>query len=443
MKKILLIISREYLTRVRKTSFWVLTIIVPILIALLYAIPIYLATKPAEKAIVLVVDETDLFQGNFQSSEDVSYRDAGGLDYAKRTLSNNDSIKAIVFIPARETTIPNDAFIYYHSTSPALNVQNDIDHQLQEILRSNILLDVHNISTEDYDLISNTKIKIRTQDLATGRDAFLSVKTLIGCLLAVLIYIVIVLFGSQVMMGVMEEKSNRIVEIIICSVKPFQLMMGKVVGIALVGITQLALWFVIGAISITGIQMSNAELFERAQKQHALSEIATKGSDATLQHDAAMQEIPIPEIVEGLTSINFGTIILAFACFFILGYLLYATLYAMVGSISDSDNDSQQFTIPITFLLLLSLILLPAMINEPGGRIATWLSIIPFTSPIAMMVRIPFGVPLWQVRLSIGLLIVAFIFCTWIAAKIYRRGILHHGNKVSYKDLWLWIRGRR
>lgn len=435
MHKILLVIKREYFTRVKKTSFWVLTIVVPILIAILYAIPILLASKPLEESHVLVVDESGIFTGQFQSDKYIKYHDAGSLDYAMDQLGHNDTMDAIVFIPARETTIPSDAFLYYLSNAPAMNVQSDVENQLQTILRNNILLDVHGISTDDYELLTHTKIHLRTQDIETGRDGFLEVKMAIGIALALLIFMTVFLFGSQVMRGVMEEKTSRIVEVIVCSVKPFQLMMGKIVGVALVGLTQCLLWLCLTGAAVVGIRACNSDLFDQAEASMQITEIATKGTAATEQLAAAQAAEPISELMQGLASINFPLIIGSFLFFFIFGYLLYASLFAAVGSLVDNDTDGQQFTLPISIPLILTMLLLPAMINEPSGSLSVWLSIIPFTSPVAMMFRIPFGVPIWQPVLSAVLLLATFPFCVWVASKIYKDGILRYGRKTTYRDL--------
>lgn len=444
MKKIFLVIQREYLTRIKKPSFWILTLVVPVLLAALYTIPILLATQPPDKATVMVADDTGLFIHSFQSSDHITYLQAGSLDYAKHCLSDSDNVEAIIYIPSRETTIPSDAFLYYRSNAPSMNVQIDVDQQLQTILRNNILLDVHNISADDYNLITNTKIKIHTQDLETGRDSFLEVKTVIGLVLALLIFVVIFVFGSQVMRGVMEEKTSRIVEIIVCSVRPFQLMMGKVVGIGLVGLTQFALWALITAGVLTGIQITHADLFEQAQQQHqGISELATKGTDATLQMQQAQTTVAIPELVEGLVSINFGLILPMFLFYFVFSYLLYSSLFAAVGAVADNETDSQQFTLPLTLPLILSFMLIPAIMNQPSGPLATWLSIIPLTSPVVMMFRLPFGVPVTEAVASMTLLILAFPLFTWIAARIYRTGILLYGKKITWGSLLRWITGSK
>ena len=451
MNKILLVIQREYLTRVKKPSFWILTLVVPILLAGVYAIPIILASRPLEHANVLVVDDSGLFQGQFRSGRDITYHEAGSIDYARRQLEQTDTLDAIVYIPARETTLPRDAYLYYRTDAPSMTVQGDVNSQLQEILRNRILLDVHGLTPDDYTMLISTHIKLRTQDIETGRDSFLQVKIALGVILAMLVFIAVFMFGSQVMRGVMEEKTSRIVEVIVCSVKPFQLMMGKVVGIGLVGLTQFALWVILSAVAVTGVQLTNADLFEQVAQRNSHTEIASKGSEATTQYQTAQYQAAqyeagegidnsLQDLIQGLTDINYGLIILLFIFYFVFGYLLYASLFAAAGSLVDNDTDSQQFTLPLTVPLLLAMLLLPAMINEPSGNISTWLSLIPFTSPVAMLLRIPFGVPVWQVVLSMLLLLATFPLCIWAAAKIYRSAILRYGQKTTWRDVWHLIK---
>lgn len=440
MNKIFLVIQREYLTRAKKPSFWILTILVPILLAALYAVPVLLAVKPVKTARVLVVDDTQLFAHAFQNSEVVAYSDAASLEEAEAMLANNDSLAAIVYIPKRETTIPGDAFLYYRKDAPNIDVQNDVNRQLQEILRNNILLDVHNISAEDYALITGTKITLHTKDIETGRDGFLEIKNVVGLMLGLLIFCVIIAFGSQVMRGVMEEKNNRIVEIVISSVKPFQLMMGKVIGICAVGLTQIVLWMLLSVVAVGAIQASHSALFQAAQASHNITEVATKGTDATVQMLDAMQANDVSELIQGLISINFGVLMGMFLFYFLFGYLLYATLFAAVGAVADPDTDGNLFVLPLTSPLILTILLSVNMMRTPSGALATWLSIIPFTSPMAMLMRIPFGVPYWQLVLSAVLLLAFFPLCTWLAAKIYRRGILLFGTKITYKTIGQWLK---
>ncbi|MBR6418522.1 MAG: ABC transporter permease [Bacteroidales bacterium] len=444
MNNIPLVIRREYVTRVRKKSFWILTLIVPILLALVYAIPIYLALAPIEKTVVMVVDESGVFGGldrddegrsdsRFNSTDEIEYRYAATLDYARRELDSDNGVTAIVYIRSRASeALPTDACLYYKRDLPPQQVRSDVDRQLQRTLR-NRLLQAHGISDDEYAMITGTKINLRTQDLETGREAFTDVKTALGLVLALLIYMAIFMFGSQVMRGVVEEKSNRIVEVIICSVKPFHLMMGKVIGIALVGLTQFMLWVLLTGVAVVGIQLSNSDIFSNATAKHEITEIATKGNEATLQLQNSADMADVPQLVEGIASIDFGVIVPVFFFFFVFGYLLYATLFAAAGAMSDTDTDTSIFSLPVTIPLLAVILLMPAMIEAPSGTLSQVLSIIPFTSPVAMMMRVPFGVPLWQLWLSMALLIIAFPLCTWLAAKIYRTSILRYNILAKFR----------
>ncbi|MBQ3580026.1 MAG: ABC transporter permease [Bacteroidales bacterium] len=440
MKKILLIISREYLSRVKKKSFWILTIVVPLLLAGLYAIPIYLAVRPQEKTTVLVVDDTKLFDGAFKSSKEIVYQYAGSLDYAQRRMTEEDSVSAVLYIPARETTIPGDAFLYYQGSSPSASLQSDVSEQLQSHIRTIILQDVHGITQEEFDQVNATRIKLHTKDMETGKEAFTEVKSAIGLVLGLVIFMVVLTFGSQVMSGVSEEKTSRIVEVIVSSVKPFQLMMGKVIGIGFVGLTQFALWIMLSMVGFVGIQATNPELFEAAKARQNMTELATKGTDAVEQMQALNDAPVVTELVQGLTAIDFPLIITMFLIYFVLGYFFYATLFAGVGALVDVDTNAQQFSLPITIPLMLVMIMMPAIINEPSGSLSTWLSVIPFTSPVAMMIRIPFGVPIWEAAVSVGVLLLFVPLNTWVAGRIYKRGILLYGKKITYKDIFSWFK---
>lgn len=440
MKKILLIISREYLSRVKKKSFWILTIVVPLLLAGLYAIPIYLAVRPQEKTTVLVVDDTKLFDGAFKSSKEIVYQYAGSLDYAQRRMTEEDTVTAVLYIPARETTIPGDAFLYYQGSSPSASLQSDVSEQLQSHIRTIILQDVHGITQEEFDQVNATRIKLHTKDMETGKEAFTEVKSAIGLVLGLVIFMVVLTFGSQVMSGVSEEKTSRIVEVIVSSVKPFQLMMGKVIGIGFVGLTQFALWIMLSMVGFVGIQATNPELFEAAKARQNMTEVATKGTDAVEQMQALNDAPVVTELVQGLTAIDFPLIIMMFLIYFVLGYFFYATLFAGVGALVDVDTNAQQFSLPITIPLMLVMIMMPAIINEPSGSLATWLSVIPFTSPVAMMIRIPFGVPIWEAAVSVGVLLLFVPLNTWVAGRIYKRGILLYGKKITYKDIFSWFK---
>jgi ABC-2 type transport system permease protein len=243
----------------------------------------------------------------------------------------------------------------------------------------------------------------------------------------------IFIYGSMVMQGVMEEKQSRIVEVIISSVKPFQLMMGKIVGIALVGLTQLAFWVILGSAIYSG----SKSFYPNHTQPQQIQSVMAQGQDAAQQ--AAPQMDKMQEVFSMFDTINFPLIIGCFIFFFVGGYLLYSSMFAAVGSAIDTQEDAQQFIMPITLPIILSIIVMMSAIKNPEGPIAFWFSIIPFTSPIVMMARIPFGVPAWQLALSMVLLVVTFVGMVWMAGKIYRTGILMYGKKPSWKEIGKWL----
>ena len=260
-----------------------------------------------------------------------------------------------------------------------------------------------------------------------------------------MIYMFIFLFGVQVMRGVIEEKTNRIVEVIVSSVKPFQLMMGKIVGVALVGLTQFILWITFTAAIIFTVQMAFPDKFKLPEQKQVVMQSPHTGSDANagtpqVKNTHGEENAQYSGFLQALSAIPYPTIIASFLFYFLFGYLLYGALFALVGSAVDNETDTQQFMLPVTIPLIFSIVMLQAIIMNPNGTLAFWLSMIPLTSPIVMMIRIPFGVPWGQVILSGALLIAGFLGATWLAAKVYRTGILMYGKKVDYRELWKWIR---
>jgi ABC-2 type transport system permease protein len=251
------------------------------------------------------------------------------------------------------------------------------------------------------------------------------------------------MFGSQVMRGVIEEKTSRIVEVIISSVKPFELMMGKIVGVALVGLTQFLLWVILTATLVTVITSSFVtKLSNKTPTEQIISsQLPSVNQDKSASiNSVKVKDTGVNEVLDAVNSIDFPVMISSFLFYFLFGYLLYAALFAAIGSAVDSEADTQQFMLPITIPLIFAIIMAQYVMQEPQGTMAFWLSIFPLTSPVIMMIRIPFGVPYLDLVLSMGLLLLGFLGTTWLAAKIYRTGILMYGKKVSYKELWKWLR---
>ena len=422
MKKILLILARECCLRLRRPSFWVLTLLVPLLLAALYALPVIAANRSAEQAEVLVVDETGLFEHSMRPTEEVAFRAMPDIAYARGQMEKDDAIDAILFIPMRETTIPRDAFLYHRSSTPPLALQQYIGGQLQMLLRNAILEDVYQLDPEVYHSVSTTDIRLHTQDAATGRESFAHVKSVVAIVLAVLMVLALIIFGVQVMRSVQEEKATRVAEIVASSVHPVQIMVGKVGGVATTAVTQLVLWVMLTAAAIGGIQAANPDLFSQAREQQTARSLATKGDEATAQYNASVQLVD--ETVQGLTAINLPLVAGLFLLFFLLGYLLYGALLAALAARLDSDADAFQWVLLFLSPLLLVLMLIPLIVQSPDGLLAQCLSVVPFTAPAAMLLRLPFGIAVWQVILVVVLLVLTFLMAATLAARVYRRHLV-------------------
>lgn len=457
MNKIPLIIMREYLTRVRKRSFIVMTILGPLLMAAMFVVPAYLSTKQEEKRVIHVIDETHWFTDKFEGNPNYSfiylYTD---VETAKNKLKGNPAM-AVLYIPEPKLNVPQNAY-FYSNKPPSFNLQSYVTQVLnREIEKQNLAGSIQRDILKNNGKLSDTSASallvekilkdsrsniqlntIRVDETGGEQKSYTEAYMIAGMFSAIMIYMFIFMFGAQVMRGVIEEKTNRIVEVIISSVKPFQLMMGKIIGIALVGLTQFLLWIVITFTIIAAVSAAFPSTFGNQKSKTEL--IMPQSTGGNQQLDQIRQSQTSNAVMDAIRSINFPILILSFIFYFIGGYLLYGALFGAIGSAVDNDADTQQFMLPITVPLILAIMMLQAVVNNPEGPIAFWFSIIPLTSPIIMMVRIPFGVPYWQLGLSMGLLILGFIFTTWLSAKIYRTGILMYGKKVNYRELWKWLR---
>lgn len=435
MNKIGLIIKREYLTRVKKRSFIIMTFLGPLLMAALYIIPVLLALHgDNERRTIAVIDQSHWFERQFTDTENQRFVRLGdiSIDSTKR-LVQEGSYDLALFIPKTELNIPSSAVIYSMKQVPM-----SVEEHIREIMKNEIQVQKLLASGVDPDILEQIKTEVslsvmRMDEEGGEKETFSEVQFILGMALALLIYLFIMLFGGQVMQGVMEEKSNRIIEVIVSSVKPFQLMMGKIIGVSLVALTQFLMWVLLTGVIYIGF--SAAMGISNPQAISAGTVMSQEISTGNIMDNENIQHI-----VSIIQSIDFGAIIIGFLIFFILGYLLYATLYAAIGSIVDNNTDSQQFMLPVTVPLIIGILSAVYIVNSPDSTLALWLSMIPFTSPIVMMVRIPFGVPIVQVVLSALILLGTFIGMTWVAAKIYRTGILMYGKKLSYKEIFKWLK---
>ena len=417
MRKIWLIIKREYLVRVRKKSFIVMTIVGPVLMVALMIFPAYLANQTQEVR-TIAIDE-DGFEFTNQI-EDTDFLHFSKIPNQEAVLLKNDFSKSNYYALLR---IKENNFTLYSNQQISLSVSKAIENQLEQIIEHQKL----KAAGIDLDILSEAESTVRittkiiTEDGNTTKSKA-EASMGIGFICGILIYIFIFMYGTMVMRGVIEEKTSRIVEVIISSVKPFQLMMGKIIGVALVGLTQFLLWILL-TIAITSV----AELI-----------FINAGSMST-ELSSTQQSSLLIELSNLTGGINLVQIFISFIFYFLAGYLMYSSLFAAVGSAVDAEADTQQFVLPITIPLILAFILIQPIMENPDGPLAFWMSIIPFTSPVIMMVRLPFGVANWELALSMGILILSFVLTTYLAGKIYRTGILMYGKKTSYKELWKWL----
>jgi ABC-2 type transport system permease protein len=445
MKKIFLIVQREYLTRVRKKSFLVMTILGPILFAAFMVVPAWLATmQDTEVRTIAVVDSTNIFYKTLPETEYIKFAYPEGVDLKELQKNFDQSIySAILFIPYN--VLASNTTILYSTKQPSLTVTMHIKNSIEkEIERQK--LKANNIENLDAILKSvKTDINLRSvtwNDEGKEKESNTGLAMGIGYGSGMLIYFFIFMFGAQVMRGVIEEKTSRIVEVIVSSVKPFQLMMGKIIGVGLVGLTQFVLWILLTVLFVGGVQRVLFPELSKTPTEQALSQDLMKSqpvNPAEISYSEPQPQI-LEEVFSSLGNVNFGLILGMFLFYFIGGYLLYASFFAIIGSAVDNEADTQQFMLPVTLPLIVAIFVMINTINNPEGSVAFWFSMIPLTSPIVMMVRIPFHPAAWEIALSAVILILTFIGSTWMAGKIYRTGILMYGKKVSYKELWKWLR---
>jgi ABC-2 type transport system permease protein len=444
MNKIWLIIQREYLTRVRKKSFIIMTLLTPVLLAAFMIIPGLLMNVSGDQETVMVLDETGRFADKLENKQDlVLVPLQGSIEEAKEIYLATENT-ALLHIPNFELENPQGIRIYSKKNT---NIQTKI--RLENMLEKEIENQRFVASGMDRELLKKMKanIDIASVNLSNEgeKDNNAFVTSGAGIAGAFVIYFFIFMYGVQIMRGVIEEKTSRIVEVMISSVKPFQLMMGKIIGIAAVGLTQFLLWVILSSVVVTGVTAAfDIQTAPTPVEQLAAGNAAATGEEAETTEAVASEEndatATFGEFSTALSNLNIPLILGCFLFYFLGGYLLYGSLFGAIGAAVDNETDTQQFMFPITIPLIISFILSYSVIlKNPDGPVAFWMSIIPFTSPIIMMVRVPFGVPTWELLLSMGMLVLGFIFTTWIASRIYRVGILMYGKKINYKELSKWL----
>lgn len=442
MGKIRLIIWREFITRVRKPSFLIMTILGPLLMVGAIGLVVFLAMQEGGIQNVVVIDKAGLVTNKLKESDDLKF-------FYQPDEMSDSVFKASPYntmVEVNPLVLENNTIQIFYKSLPSLSMQNHISKQIESVLEREKLR-VNNVDPETYRRIK-TALKVQLFDIdKQGKRSYDQIKAGIGFGFGYLIFFFIFLYGAQVMRGVMEEKTNRVVEVLISSVKPFQLMMGKIVGVAMVGLTQFLLWVALTAVlgtigmgmakdAISGSVLKETPPQVTTQLQAQMEEQGLKvgtGSESAEELGVMLEiwdELPV------------AAILALFLFYFLGGYLLYSSLFAAVGAAVDSETDSQQFMLPITIPLIIAIVIAQTAVYNPDGPAVFWFSIIPFTSPVVMMVRIATGNAFahpGELALSMALLIGMFIFTTWLAGRIYRTGILMYGKKVSWKELGKWL----
>lgn len=434
-RRFFLVLQREYYSIVAKKSFILTTLLSPLIMIALIAVPILLMEfNTSDAQVVTVIDQSGKYADKFTDTEDFDYQtlpDISATNMKERYEEADGDIYAILVIPA---DVDESRVVNIYSEKP---VKMSLSREISDVLGKS--LSEAKINSYDIpelkEIISESNISVdvksHTWDESGESLSSSELATFTGFFLAFLTYMFVLMYGAMIMSSVVEDKTNRIVEVIVSSCRPMELMLGKIVSIALVGLTQIAIWTVL--LSIGGFILSIAGIFAASPDMTA----------AAMTGGAAMPAMPegdMPEIVQAILGVNWFRLLGIFVLYFIGGYLLYASLFAAFGSTVDQQSDANQFTMPVMMIIIIALLIGQACMENPDGTLGVICSLIPFTSPIVMMIRLPYDVPVWEIVASIVLLYATAILFTWLAARIYRTGILMYGRKVSFKEILRWVK---
>lgn len=434
MNHLPLIIKREYLTKVRNKSFILMTFVSPLIFIALISFVAYLSQiNNDKKRTISILDNSGLITDVFKNTENTTYNYLAdvSLDEAK-TLVKEKEHYGLLYIGGNALESIENTMKFYSEDSPSITVISSLENKIERKFKDLKLiasgLDIQQIEA------SKTSINISQESFDGQKSSKIDniLKLAFGGIAGYLLFMFIIIYGNMIMRSVIEEKTSRIIEVIISSVKPIQLMMGKIIGTSLAGVTQFVIWLIVGFVLIVVIgAIFNVDLMASQPQQQVVQD--------AMQTPVIQNEIELA--LQSFANLPMTNLVIAFILFFIGGYLLYSSLYAAIGAAVDNETDTQQFMLPIIMPLILAVYVgVFTVIEDPHGTISTVFSFIPFTSPVVMLMRIPFGVPLWQQGLSLLLLIATFTFTVWFAAKIYRVGILMYGKKPSYKELFKWLK---
>jgi ABC-2 type transport system permease protein len=447
MNKISVIIKREYITRVRKKSFIIMTILAPLLMAGMFVlIPILMMNQKGDfKRIAVVEDNSDLFKGVIKNSDDAEfvYLDNAKVEDLKKTFEK-DGYYGILYISPELIHTPNAVYLISNK-QPPIGLLQHIENSLKKEIERQKLLSYKIVNLDEIMKNIETNVSVQTKKLneagvETGTSTGIAMA--LAYLSAFIMYMLVFIFGAQVMRGVIEEKTSRVVEVIISSVKPIQLMMGKIIGIALVGLTQFLIWIFLTVAAVTVLKNTVMKTGTEIS-QTVPSNLMTADQQAAMTQKTAAVS---PQMAEFSNMFNnamhqpWGLIIICFIFYFVTGYLLYASVFAAIGSAVDNETETQQFMLPVTIPIIMGLMVAMGTMQNPESSLSFWCSMIPLTSPIVMMARIPFGVPYWEIAVSMTIMLLTFGGFVWMAAKVYRTGILMYGKKTSWKEMWKWLR---
>lgn len=449
MRNIGIIISREYLTRVRKKSFLLTTFLVPVLFAAMCILPSVIMFMAKDKGKqVAVVDQSSIVMPYLQDTEAVDYTDFSTepVDSMKARF-NELGLDVLVVISPLDTVQKTVALSSYSEKPLSVDIKEGVQSKVNEAIEDyrlaqyeigdlkQIMADVESdVSMATYTLGEDGAEKITSSE----------VYMVISMILSMIIYMFIAMFSGMVMQSVIEEKASRVVEVLVSSVKATELMFGKIIGVACVALTQFMLWIVLTVVLVTGFSafVGFDSLMGDPDQAVQMMEMSGSMGGVDVEDMAAMaqDESQMGAVLSTLKDLNYGQLIFGFIIYFVLGYLLYASFFAAIGSAVENEADTNQLQMPVTVPLLLAFFIALYAFNAPDSPIVFWGSMIPFTSPIVMLARIPFGVPAWELILSVVLLLATFVACAWVSAKIYKIGILMFGKKTTFKDLWKWLR---
>lgn len=435
MNKILIIIRREFLSRVQKKTFLLTTILLPLFIFGLYAAIIYFSVKSDEQLHVAVADPDGILKDKLQGNSTIRFSFVN--EQAPATLQamiNQKAYTGYIAIPQGFSGKTGDSLVYVSNTNVGLvtrdKMEDLLNKSLEKIQLQKLLAPGVRVSQLD-STKTEINLKVSKGGQKSGSTGFAYA---LGFICGILIYAILFIYGAMVMRGVMEEKTSRIAEVMVSSVKPYQLMLGKIMGIGAVGLVQFLIWGVL----IIGLQLLLPLLYP-----DLLQQAVTHSQNVPGMNNQAQQAQMVQEIFRNMHQVNMPAIFGLFIVYFLGGYLMYSSLFAAVGSaVNEDPQDAQQLMLPITMPIIFSFVIMTQAINKPDGGLALFGSLFPLSSPIVMMARLPYGVPAWQIILSLVLLVLGIFACTWLAARIYRTGILMYGKKANWKELWKWaIRG--